>query len=141
MKGFYSANVPGVTQKLAQRIYFFCRFLFNFFLDLKKKWFLKIFVEIFWFFDHSSNLWNFLGFLWFFFWIFSGFFLLLFFWFLLILFKITKVTTKSYQGYYWTAKMAWNGSKQHNKLFFSPKGKISLGRRQKPSAGAGSRPA
>ena len=41
---------------------------------------------------------------------------------------VTKVTTKSYQGYYWTPKNAKNGPKQHNKPFFCPKGKKSLGR-------------
>ena len=49
-----------------------------------------------------------------------GFFLD-FFVFLGIPFKVTKVTTKSYQGYYWTPKNAKNGPKQHNKLFFCPK--------------------
>ena len=41
-----------------------------------------------------------------------------------------------YHGYYWTPKIAKNGPKQHKKLFFCPKGKKSLGRRPKPSAGA-----
>ena len=36
--------------------------------------------------------------------------------------------TSSYQGYYWTPKMALNGPKQHNRLFFCPKGQKSLGR-------------
>ena len=55
-------------------------------------------------------------------------------------FKVTKVTTKSYQGYYRAPKIVKNWPKQHNKLFFCPKGKKSLGRRPKPSAGARSRP-
>ena len=33
-------------------------------------------------------------------------------------FKVTNVTTKSYQSYYWTPKIAKNGPKQHNNLFF-----------------------
>ena len=36
-----------------------------------------------------------------------------------------KVTTKSYQGYYWKPKVAKNGPKQHNKVFLYPKGKKS----------------
>ena len=51
-----------------------------------------------------------------------------------LLLKVTKVTT----GH---QKMPKNWPKQHNKLFFCPKGKKSLGRRPKPSAGARSRPA
>ena len=48
--------------------------------------------------------------------------------FFVICFEIIKVTTKNYQGYYWAAKIAKNGPKQHNKLpFFCPKGKQSLG--------------
>ena len=46
-----------------------------------------------------------------------------FFWFFGIPFKVTNVTTKGYQGYYWTPKMAKNGPKHHNKLFFCPNGK------------------
>ena len=56
-------------------------------------------------------------------------------------FKVTKVTTKSYQGYYWIPKIAKNWPKQHNKPFFCPKGTKSFGQRPKPSAGARSRPA
>ena len=73
------------------------------------------------------NFWNF--------WNFFGFFMD-FFWFFGLPFKVTNVTTKSYHGYYQTPKTAKNGSKQHNKLSFCPKGKESLGRRPKPSAGA-----
>ena len=47
-----------------------------------------------------------------------------FFW---IPFIVNKVTTKSYQGDYWTPKIAKNKPKQHNKLFFCLKGKKSLG--------------
>ena len=32
--------------------------------------------------------------------------------------KWSKVTTKSYQGYYWAPKITKNGPKQHNKLSF-----------------------
>ena len=39
-----------------------------------------------------------------------------FFW---VPFKVTKVSTKSSQGFYWTPKMAKNEPKQHNKLFYS----------------------
>jgi hypothetical protein len=51
------------------------------------------------------------------FWIFLNFLKLLgfFCWFFGISFKVTKVTTKSYQGYYWTPKIAKNWPKQHNK--------------------------
>ena len=52
-----------------------------------------------------------------FFWIFFGFF-----WLVRIPFKVTNFTTKSYQGYYWTPEIAKNGPKQHNNLFFLPKG-------------------
>ena len=54
---------------------------------------------------------------------------LVFFW---ITFKVTKVTTKSYQGYHWTTKIAKKGQKQHNKLFFCQTGKKSLVRRPSP---------
>ena len=37
-------------------------------------------------------------------------------------FKVTKVTTKCYRGYYWTPKIAKNGPKQHKKLFFLAEG-------------------
>ena len=61
------------------------------------------------------DFWDFVGFLAFFkfivlFWIFC----LRFFG---IPFKVTKVTTKSYQGYYWTPKIAKNWPQQHNRLF------------------------
>ena len=36
----------------------------------------------------------------------------------MIPYKVNKVTTKSYQGYYWTQKNAEFGPKQHNKPFF-----------------------
>ena len=128
------------------------------------------FFQIFGFFDHFWQFLDFLGFLWIFwifldflgffwiFWIFFGFFwffgrfldfwifwiflkFLDFFWIFFFLVIVTNVTTKSYQGYYWTPKIAKNGPKQYNKLFFCPKGKKSLGRRPKPSAGARSKPA
>ena len=60
------------------------------------------------------------------FWIFE--FFEFFFLFSGISFKVTNVTTKSYQGYYWTPKISKNGPKQHNNLLFCPKGKKSLGR-------------
>ena len=47
--------------------------------------------------------------------------------FFFIPFKVTKVTIKIYQGNYWTPKIAKNGPKQHNKLFFC-RGKKSLSR-------------
>jgi hypothetical protein len=43
--------------------------------------------------------------------------------------KNTEVTTKSYQGYYWTQKIAKNGPTQQKKPFFGPKGKKALGQR------------
>ena len=45
---------------------------------------------------------------------FFEFFLDFFFW---VSFKVNKVTTKCYHGYYWTPKIAQNGPKQHKKLF------------------------
>ena len=90
-------------------------------------------------------VWNFVDFCWIF-WIIQVFFFILFLFLILTLeylnfllffcffgggifrffgipFKVTKVTTKSYQCYYWTPKNAKkNGPKQHNKLtFFCPK--------------------
>ena len=59
----------------------------------------------------------FLFFIYFFLLRFLGFFL-----FFGIPFKVTRVTSKSYQGNYWTPKVAKNGPKQHNKLFFLPEG-------------------
>ena len=56
-----------------------------------------------------------------------GFFLSLF------PFKVTKVLTKIYHGYYWAPKNAKNGPKQHNKLFFWPEG-------QKNTSGKGPSP-
>ena len=44
------------------------------------------------------------------------------FWTFCILCSVTKATTKSYQGYYRTPKMALNSTKQHNKDFFLPEG-------------------
>ena len=44
-------------------------------------------------------------------------FFFLFLWFFGTSFKVTKVNTKCYQGYYWTPKIAKNGPTQHNKLF------------------------
>ena len=52
-------------------------------------------------------------------------------------FKVTKITTKSNQGYYWAPKNAKNVTKQHNKLsFFARRAKKALGGSPKPSAGA-----
>ena len=124
------------------------------------------FLTIFWFLVFFMGSWIFflffgVGFFWiffciyfldFFFWLFLTF---LDFWifrtflkflgflgdFFGILFKVTMFITKSYQGHYWTPKIAENGPKHHNKHFFCPKGKKSLGWRPKPSAGARSRPA
>ena len=62
------------------------------------------------------------------FWIFFGFFL--------IPFKVTKVTSKSYQGYYWAPKIVKNEPKQHKKLFcFVQRAKKKP--RPKPSVGSG----
>ena len=38
-------------------------------------------------------------------------------------FKFTNVTTKSYDGYYRTPKIAKKGLKQHNKVFFAQRAK------------------
>ena len=115
-------------------------------------------LDFFWFF---IDFWIFFGFFCFFFGFF-GFFLdflefldffefldflkfldiFFFFWFFRIFWtpcKFTMVTTKSYQGYYWTPKNAKSWPKQHNKPLFCLKGKKSLGRRPKPSAGARNR--
>ena len=40
------------------------------------------------------------------------------FWDFGIPFKVTNVTTKSYQGYHWAPKISKNGPKQRNKLSF-----------------------
>ena len=95
-------------------------------------WNFWIFLDSLDFFDFFLIFLDFLdcfGFLDFlnFFWIFFGF-LLDFFVFFLVSFKVTKVTTKCYHGYYWTPKIAKNGPKQHRKLFFCLKGKKSFGR-------------
>ena len=45
-----------------------------------------------------------------------------------ISFKVTKITSKSYQGYYLTPKVAKNGPKQHIKFFFPPKKSSVKGR-------------
>ena len=78
--------------------------------------------------------WDFLDF--FGFWVFKIFldFLDFFYFnFFLVSFKVTKVTTKCYLGYYGTPKIAQNGPKQHKKLFFCPKGqgKISKTKNKK----------
>ena len=52
----------------------------------------------------------------------------------MLLLKVTKAITGD-------KKNAKNGPKQYNKLFFCPKGKKSLDRRPKLSAGARSKPA
>ena len=64
-----------------------------------------------------------------FFFLFFDFFLN-FFCFFGIPLKITKVRTKSYQGYYWAPKIAKNGPKQHNKLSskaWSPPQELDVG--------------
>ena len=78
------------------------------------------------FLDFSHFLKWFLRFL--IFWIFLEFRIFrLFFWFLWISYTVTKVTTESYQGYYWKPQIAKNGPKQHNKVFFCPKEGKRLG--------------
>ena len=52
--------------------------------------------------------------------------------FLLISHKVTKVTTKNYQGYYWKPKMDKNGPKQHNKIFFAQRAKKASAKGQSP---------
>ena len=54
--------------------------------------------------------------------------------FLWILFKVTRVTTKRYGGYYCTPKIAGNKHIQREQLFFGPEGKKKP--RTKPFAGA-----
>ena len=114
------------------------------------------FFGIFRFFDHFWKKFNFWGLLWFFlgllkdfldFKFFFGFLNFLnYFWSFFFCFLgfpsklLFKVTTKSYQGYYQAPKIAKNGPKQYNKLFFWPKGQKSLSRRPKLFAGARSRP-
>ena len=88
------------------------------------------------FFGFFWDLFGFFGFFFIFFgffvflilfWIVGFFEFLVFFWvcivFFLVSFKVTKVTTKYYHGYYWTPKIAKNGPKQHKKALFLPKGK------------------
>ena len=57
-----------------------------------------------------------------------------FFYFILV--KVTKVTTKSYLGYYLTPKLTLNKLKQHTNLVF-----VCLSQRPKPSAWARWKPA
>ena len=57
---------------------------------------------------------------------------MLFFGFFGISFKVTKVTNKSYQGYYWTPKIAKNGPKQQNKLFFARRAKNASAKGRSP---------
>ena len=88
---------------------FFCLFeilydLLDFFLD---------FLDFFWIFRFFEIFWIFLN--------------------CIYSFQSCKVTTKSYQGYSWTPQMAKNGTKQHNKLLFCPKGKRALAERQSPA--------
>ena len=103
--------------------------IFEFFLDFGG--FIWIFLDFFGFF------WIFWIFFLIFFWVFGffdfldfwifRFFFLTFLWFIFyffgffgIPFKVTNVTTKSYQGYFWTPKIAKNGPKRHNNLIFCP---------------------
>ena len=158
-----SALPPGFWNGLdCRELHFFFgkHFFFIFF-----RWIFEIFKDFFWFFSSFLKkkkiffLWiffkTFLDFFQFFLTFFFNFldfldfsrlfknfgFFLDFFSFFGIPFKVTKVTTKSYQGYYWAPKLAKNGPKQHiiKLSFFAPK--KSLGQRPKPSAGARSRPA
>ena len=89
------------------------------------------FLKIFWII--SDFFVDFLDFILIFLWI--GWFFLDFsveFWFgwfgFLDPFKVSKVTTKIYQGYYCTPEVTKNGPKQLYSLFFCQKGKKSLGR-------------
>ena len=118
--------------------FFFWQFLdyFNFFFGIFWTFidFLGFFNDFLIFLDFSLDFWMF--------WNFWSFLIFLdFSFFFGIPFKITYVTIKSYLGYYWALKIAKNGPKQHNKHFFCPKGKKSLGQKSKPSAEARSRPA
>ena len=106
-------------------------FIIGFFLD-----FFLNFLDFFWIFFQI-----FFSFFWFFFPIFRFFEIFWFIWdFFLgggIPFKVTKVTTKSYQGYYWTPKIAKNGPNSIISSFFA------LGQKKpppKPSTAARSRP-
>ena len=83
---------------------------FRFFVD-----FLKIF-WIFRFLNFLKNVFN-------------------FFWTFLVLgitFKVTMVTTKSHQGYYWTPKIDKNGPTQQNMLFFAQMAKKAWAEGQSP---------
>ena len=85
--------------------------------------FVEFFLDLLNFLDFFLEFLNFLDF--FCFWIFFLKFIVLFLDLCLgggIPFTFTKVTTKHYQGYYWTHKLAKNGPKQQNKPFFLPKG-------------------
>ena len=99
--------------------------------------FLTIF-GFFWFFGFFMDFWIFFGFFGFFgrfldFWIFWNFLKLFgFFWIYFFLVIVTNVTTKNYQGYYWTPKIAKNGPKQHNRLFFARKAKKASAEAQSP---------
>ena len=81
---------------------------------------LGYFVWIFWIFlDFIGIFWIILYFFVFFLLHFLIFFNIFFFGFLWIPYKVTKVTSKSYQGYYWTPKMGQNNIIR----FFFPKEK------------------
>jgi hypothetical protein len=84
------------------------------------------------FFGFSVFIFFLFGFLDFFKYFFLDF-IWIFFWFFGIPFKVTKVTTKSYQGYYLTPKSAKVGPKQHNRLFFARKAKKASTEAQSPS--------
>ena len=117
--------------------------IFRFLTIFEKKkifYFFLVFLRNFRFFERYS--WFFFGFFWIFLiFYFIFWFLILFFnfriffwilWFFGIPFKVNKVTTKSYQGYYWASKIAKNGPKQHKKLFFSWRAKKASAKGRSP---------
>ena len=64
--------------------------------------------------------WYYFSILWFFLWT---------FW---IPFKVNEATTKIYQGYHWTPKMAYNWPKEHDKFFIARRAKKPPAKGQSP---------
>ena len=110
----------GKTKRIAYYLFFGKKHIFKIFWFLKKS-------DFSWFFSDFLTIFDvfilFLGFFFGFFGFLLDFFK--FFWFFATPFNVNKVTTKSYQGYYWTHKIAKNGPKQH-KPFFALRAKKPL---------------
>ena len=60
------------------------------------------------------------------------FYSLIFLWTFWIPFKVNEATTKIYQGYHWTPKMAYNWPKEHGKFFIARRAKKPPAEGQSP---------